>query len=86
MREGDKEKISFINLHGTATVYNDEMESIAVNRAGLQEVPVNSLKSIFGHTLGAAGVLETILSLHALHAGVVIPTHNYSSLGTTMPD
>ena len=47
------EDISFINAHGTATVYNDEMESKAIHLAGLAAVPVNSLKPYFGHTVGA---------------------------------
>lgn len=83
--EGRAEDIAFVNLHGTATMYNDEMESIAITRAGLQDVPVNSLKSTFGHTLGAAGLLETILSLHALREGLVLPMHNYATQGTTYP-
>jgi len=80
---GDKEALAFVNVHGTATLYNDEMESIAINRAGLQDVPVNALKGYFGHTLGAAGLLETILSLHALHRGVVIGTKGFLQQGTT---
>lgn len=77
------ENIAFVNLHGTATMYNDEMESIAITRADLTHVPVNTLKSIYGHCLGAAGLLETILSLYALKQGVVLPIKNYSEQGTT---
>ena len=76
----DTSRLAFINAHGTATLYNDDMESIAISRAGLQNVPVNSLKGYFGHTLGAAGILETILSAHALNHGRVLPT-----LGTDTP-
>lgn len=76
----DTSRLAFINAHGTATLYNDDMESIAISRAGLQDVPVNSLKGYFGHTLGAAGILETILSAHALNHGRVLPT-----LGTDTP-
>ena len=60
------EDIAFINAHGTATPYNDDMEMCAIARAGLEKVPVNSLKSCFGHTLGAAGVVESIISTHLL--------------------
>lgn len=74
-------QLAFINAHGTATPYNDQMEAIALHRAGLERVPVNSLKAYFGHTLGAAGILETILSMRALEEGVVLP-----SLGCTTPD
>ncbi|MBP5476736.1 MAG: 3-oxoacyl-ACP synthase [Paludibacteraceae bacterium] len=83
--DGGQDKFAFISLHGTATLYNDEMESIAVTRAGLQDVPVNSLKATFGHTLGAAGLLETVLSLHALRKGLVLPMNNYAAQGTTSP-
>jgi 3-oxoacyl-[acyl-carrier-protein] synthase-1 len=64
--------IAFINAHGTATPYNDAMEAAAITRAGLQNVPVNSLKQFFGHTLGAAGVLESIISMRALENEIVI--------------
>ena len=75
--------IAFVNLHGTATAYNDEMESVAVMRAGMQSVPVNGLKGYFGHSLGAAGLAETILSLHALRQGIVLPTKGFGNQGTT---
>ncbi len=48
-----------INAHGTATVYNDEMESKAIHLAGLSAVPVNSLKPYFGHTLGASRIVSS---------------------------
>ena len=55
------EEIRLIGVHGTATPYNDAMESIAIERAGLQQVPISALKPVFGHTMGAAGIIETIL-------------------------
>ena len=55
------EQIRLIGVHGTATQYNDAMEQVAIERAGLQDVPKSMLKPYFGHTMGAAGVLETIL-------------------------
>ena len=76
--------IAFINAHGTATQYNDEMESIAVNRAGLQQIPVNSLKPFFGHTLGAAGVIETIISILALEKRSLIKIPDFNLPGTSM--
>ncbi len=75
--------IAFLNVHGTATAYNDEMEAIAICRAGLQDVPINALKGYYGHTLGAAGLLETIISLHALRQGLILPTKGYNEQGTT---
>ena len=69
--------ISFINAHGTATVYNDEMESKAIHLAGLSTVPVNSLKPYFGHTLGASGIIETILCMEQLKTGIFYGTLGY---------
>lgn len=79
------EDLAAVNVHGTATAYNDEMESIALSRAGLSEVPVNSLKGFFGHTMGAAGVLETVLSMHATARGLVLPTRGFETLGVSCP-
>lgn len=55
--------IDLLGVHGTATLYNDDMETIAIQRAGLQDVPKSVLKPFFGHTMGAAGVLETIIAV-----------------------
>lgn len=85
MREKNMAQVSFINAHGTATAYNDEMESIAITRAGLQQTPTNSLKAFFGHTLGAAGVLESIISMNALRNNVVINSLGFDSLGVSSP-
>lgn len=79
------DRIAFVNLHGTATNYNDEMESIAMWRAGLENVPANGLKGFYGHTLGAAGLLETILSMRAVENGTVLSTRGFSTLGTSRP-
>ena len=77
--------LACLNVHGTSTMYNDEMESIAITRAGLAEVPVNAMKGYYGHTLGAAGVLETLLSMRAVEAGVVPATRGFDELGVSMP-
>lgn len=79
------EDISFINAHGTATIYNDEMESKAIHLAGLAAVPVNSLKPYFGHTLGASGIIETILCIEQLKEGRYYGTLGYETLGVPMP-
>jgi 3-oxoacyl-[acyl-carrier-protein] synthase-1 len=79
----DLHEISFINAHGTATPYNDEMEAIAFERAGLQNIPVNSYKAYFGHTLGAAGIMETILSARALEKGEILASLGFEELGVT---
>ena len=75
------DELAFVNVHGTATRYNDQMEAIALNRAGLQDVPINALKGIFGHTMGAAGILESIVSMQACDAGLVLPTQGFSRMG-----
>lgn len=74
--------VAFVNAHGTATRYNDDMESVALARLGLADVPVNSLKGYFGHTLGAAGVLETIISSRELLQGTILPTRGFQTPGT----
>ena len=81
----DEEDLAFVSVHGTSTLYNDEMESIALDRAGLSEVPVCALKGTFGHTMGAAGILETILSMLALEEGIVLPTRGFETLGVSKP-
>ena len=83
LKDVDANEISFINAHGTATAYNDEMESIAIHRAGLDDVCVNGLKGYYGHTLGAAGIIETILSMKAIDNGVVLATRGFESTGTS---
>ena len=85
LRDTSPEELAFVNVHGTSTLYNDEMESIAIDRAGLLGVPVNALKGVFGHTMGAAGILESILSMHAVDAGLVLPTRGFSELGVSRP-
>ena len=72
-----KDQIGFISAHGTGTVYNDEMETNAVRVAGVGKVPVNSLKGYYGHTLGAAGMIETIVSIESLRRGLVIGTSGF---------
>lgn len=76
--------IDFVNTHGTATVYNDEMESKAIHLAELQHAPVNSMKSYFGHTLGAAGVIETIVCAHELKEQTIFGTLGFEELGVPM--
>lgn len=83
LKHVDATELAFVNLHGTATNYNDEMESIAVDRAGLAQVPVNGLKGYFGHTLGAAGVIETIMSMQAVDHGTILPTRGFATQGTS---
>lgn len=77
--------IDFICAHGTATIYNDEMEAIAIHRSGMADKPIHSLKGYFGHTLGAAGLLESIISLECLRRNVLLPSLGYQKQGTSLP-
>ncbi len=74
----------FINAHGTATEFNDEMESIAFSRAGLQNTFTNSLKGYYGHTLGAAGVLESIFCAESLKQNKIIASAGFEEQGTSI--
>lgn len=74
---------AFVNAHGTATIFNDQMESMAIQRAGLSTVPVNAYKGYYGHTMGAAGVLETILSMAALDDHTILGTRGFEELGVS---
>lgn len=75
--------IAFINAHGTATLFNDQMESVAIEKAGLNSLPVNGLKGYYGHTMGACGVLETVFSMSAIDNGFIIPTKGFEELGVS---
>jgi 3-oxoacyl-(acyl-carrier-protein) synthase len=84
MREAGvtKEDVGFVNTHGTATRYNDEMESKAVAWAELTDKPLNSLKGYIGHTLGASGVVEAIISAEELKQGYIFGTKGFTSSDT----
>lgn len=75
--------IDYISAHGTATSFNDEMEAIAFDRLALTHVPINSLKGYFGHTLGASGLLETIIGMHQVDRNVVFASKGFKELGVS---
>ena len=77
--------VDYISAHGTATTFNDEMEAIALNRLELQDVPLNSLKGYFGHTLGASGLLETIVGMHSLYNNTLYVSKGFETLGVSKP-
>ena len=78
-----KEHLAFINAHGTATLFNDQMESVAIGRAGLSDLPANAYKSFWGHTMGAAGILETIISMKAIDDNTILGAKGFSELGVS---
>ena len=75
--------IDFISAHGTGTNYNDEMESIAFDRLGLNSTPLNSLKGYFGHTLGAAGLIEVISTMKMMENNHLLKSLGFEEAGTT---
>jgi 3-oxoacyl-[acyl-carrier-protein] synthase II len=74
--------VDYINAHGTSTPYNDKFETIAIKRVfgeHARKLAVSSTKSMTGHLLGAAGGIEAIATVLALHHGLLPPTINYET-------
>jgi len=69
--------VGYINAHGTSTVPNDRIETLAVREVFGTGVPLSSTKSMTGHLLGAAGALEVVVCVQALRTGLLPPTINY---------
>lgn len=76
--------LQWANAHGTATVYNDEMEAKAMNRIWGDSVAVTSLKGYMGHTLGAAGVIESVIVTEAMRKGTIPASHGFEKSGVTV--
>jgi len=76
-------QIDYISAHGTATPFNDEMEAIALNRLDLQNVPVNSLKGFYGHTLGASGLLETVIAIESANQNQLFESKGFDEIGVS---
>lgn len=79
----DKEALATICVHGTATMFNDQMESKAIQQAGLSGIPLTAFKGYFGHTMGASGVLETVLTMRALDDGCILPVRGFEEIGVS---
>lgn len=76
--------ISYINAHGTGTELNDLSEGLAIERIFEDAIPpVSSTKAYTGHTLAAAGGIEAVLSVLAIHHGIIYPNLNFE---TAMPE
>ncbi len=76
----DPEDIDYINAHGTSTLQNDLVETLAIKRVfgeRAKDIPVSSNKSMLGHTIAAAGTIECILTLLGIHHSIILPTINY---------
>jgi nodulation protein E len=75
------ETVGYINAHGTGTPGNDPVETRAIRAvfgAHADKIGVSSTKSLHGHALGAAGALEAVATVLALHHGILPPTANYN--------
>ncbi|MFH6934033.1 beta-ketoacyl-[acyl-carrier-protein] synthase family protein [Flavobacterium sp. FlaQc-30] len=79
----ETDKLDYISAHGTATPFNDEMEAIALNRLGLQNVPINSLKGFYGHTLGASGLLETVIAIESANKNMLFESKGFDEIGVS---
>lgn len=73
-------EVDYINAHGTSTPYNDRLETLAIKTVfgdHAKNLAVSSIKSMIGHSLGAAGAIESIACILALRDGIIPPTINY---------
>src|SRR5438093_4079496 len=73
------DQVDYINAHGTATIFNDAAEGKAISQL-FNGVPVSSTKSMMGHSLGAAGAIEAVISLLALRHQFLPPNINFDAL------
>jgi 3-oxoacyl-[acyl-carrier-protein] synthase II len=75
-----KDEVDYINAHGTSTELNDRYETLAIKKVFGERaygIPVSSTKSMLGHTIGAAGAIESVVTAMSIKHGVVTPTINY---------
>lgn len=79
----DPDKLDYISAHGTATPFNDEMEAIALSRLNLQNAPINSLKGFYGHTLGASGLLETVIAIESANKNMLFESKGFDEIGVS---
>lgn len=83
LADGVKGRLATVSAHGTATMFNDQMESRAIAGAGLGDIPVSAYKGCFGHTLGASGILESVITMCSVDDGVVLPVRGFEEAGVS---
>lgn len=83
IQEWDRESLATVSAHGTATLFNDQMESKAIERCSLSTIPISALKGYYGHTFGAAGVIETALTMRGLDDGYIFPVRGFEEIGVS---
>lgn len=79
------DQLHYVNAHGTGTPYNDEAEAHAIAATVGCETPVTSMKAYFGHTLGAAGLLEAALCIEMMQTGCVPASLGCQTPGVPVP-
>ena len=77
-------EVDYINAHGTATHFNDASEGLAISQL-FDNVPVSSTKGMMGHSLGAAGAIETVIAMLALQHGLLPPNINFATPDPELP-
>jgi 3-oxoacyl-[acyl-carrier-protein] synthase-1 len=78
-----KSTLACVAAHGTATMFNDQMESKAIEGAGLGDLLTTTVKPHYGHTFGASGVVESIIMMCSLDEGLIPPTPGFEEMGVS---
>ena len=78
-----KDTLACVSAHGTATMFNDQMESKAIEGAGLGDLPTTALKPFYGHTFGASGIVEAIIMMRSLDEGMILPVRGFEEMGVS---
>ena len=78
-----KSTLACVAAHGTATMFNDQMESKAIEGAGLGDLVTTALKPHYGHTFGASGIVEAIITMCSLDEGLILPILGFEELGVS---
>ena len=78
-----KATLACVAAHGTATMFNDQMESKAIEGAGLGDILTTTVKPHYGHTFGASGIVESIIMMRSLDDGLIPPTPGFEEIGVS---